>query len=457
MTATSPANGKGPPVVSQFPRRGYLQRVFRIVLVPLLGFAAPTWAAQVGHIESDKGPIVMVRPGEKPGLAGKDEGIGEGYAIGSGREKVSLRFVDESRVRLELESTLAIEKYVFEAGKDEARLRLLQGGIRVVTRGLAKRNPEGFRIASGVNEVRVRGDTDLTARLCANCDLKGAGRLVAKVHSITGGNLLSYGKEGVSRILDTKIDQNIYLDDTLETKVGTTAEIVYVDGMKQTLTQETRMKIARYDRQKNVAELELIRGALRTLTGSIAKTPQALRISTPSGASVWPAGTGFDLLCDDRCASPSADARPGDGLYVYTWEGSVDVGVALQVLKRVERGASAFLGVHAISPILLDAVPERMLDNPAPRPDAVAVDTKALFPEEPTLLVEVHEGSAVLSTKDGDVELGPGKVGQVDPDGTVTIIDSPPPKATTGRETYTIENERSPGKSDSLPGGVCHL
>ena len=416
MTATSPANGKGPPVVSQFPRRGYLQRVFRIVLVPLLGFAAPTWAAQVGHIESDKGPIVMLRPGEKPGLAGKDEGIGEGYAIGSGREKVSLRFVDESRVRLELESTLAIEKYVFEAGKDEARLRLLQGGIRVVTRGLAKRNPEGFRIASGVNEVRVRGDTDLTARLCANCDLKGAGRLVAKVHSITGGNLLSYGKEGVSRILDTKIDQNIYLDDTLETKVGTTAEIVYVDGMKQTLTQETRMKIAR-----------------------------------------WPAGTGFDLLCDDRCASPSADARPGDGLYVYTWEGSVDVGMALQVLKRVERGASAFLGVHAISPILLDTVPERMLDNPAPRPDAVAVDTKALFPEEPTLLVEVHEGSAVLSTKDGDVELGPGKVAQVDPDGTVTIIDPPPPKATTGRETYTIENERSPGKSDSLPGGVCHL
>jgi hypothetical protein len=441
-------------VVRRFPRRGYLQRVFRVVLVPLLGFAAPTWAAQVGHIESDKGPIVMVRPGEKPGLAGKDEGIGEGYAIGSGREKVSLRFVDESRVRLESESTLAIDKYVFEAGKDEAKLRLLQGGIHVTTRGLAKRNPEGFRITSGVNEVRVRGNTELTARLCTDCKLNGAERLAAKVHSITGGNLLSYGKEGVSRILDTKIDQNIYLDDTLETKVGTTAVIVYVDGMKQTLTQETRMRIAQYDRQKNVAELELIRGALRTLTGSIAKTPQALRISTPSGASVWPAGTGFDLLCDDRCASASADVRPNDGLYLYTWEGSVDLGVGSKILRRVERGTSAFLGVRASNPILLDAVPERMLNNPAPRPDAVAVDMEALFPQEPTLQVEVHEGSAVLSGKDGDVELGPGDAAEVRPDGTVTKTKFDAPTRLTP-PILTIENERSPGKSGSLPSGVC--
>jgi len=444
-------------VIKQFLRRGYLPRVCQIALALLLGFADTTWAAQVGHIESDKGPIVLVRPGEKPGLAGKDDGLGEGYAIGSGREKVSVRFVDESRVRLESESTLAIDKYVYEAGKDEAKLRLLQGGIHVITRRLAERNPEGFRIASGVNEVRVRGNTDLTARLCVDCELKGTGRLVAKVHNITGGNLLSYGKEGVPRILDKNVDPNIYLHDTLETKFGTTAEIVYVDGMKQILTQDTRITIPRYDRPNNVAELKLIRGGLRTLTGSIAKTPHALRIATPSGGSVWPAGTGFDLLCDDRCASPSPDVRRGDGLYVYTWEGSVDVGVGLQVLARVVRDAGAFLDVHAGRATLLDAVPERMLNNPAPRPDAVVVDTVALFPEEPTLQVEVHEGSAMLLGKDGEIELGPGEVGQVGPDGIVTKtkFDSPPPIPTTGGETHTIENERSPGKSDPLPSGVC--
>jgi hypothetical protein len=69
-----------------------------------------------------------------------------------------LQFVDGAKVTVRPSSSLVIEEYSYlEGGKDNAKLNLLSGGLRIVTGAMAKTNPDDYILETPVALMGVRG------------------------------------------------------------------------------------------------------------------------------------------------------------------------------------------------------------------------------------------------------------------------------------------------------------
>jgi hypothetical protein len=408
-------------------------------LALLCVFADASQAAPVAHILSAEGLTVAVGAHEKARYVVAGDALNEGDTIVISRRGFAiLTFIDGTRMTLRAGTRLAIDKFAHK-GEEIARLRLLKGGVRAITGRITERNPEdGFRIDSAVGEVRVHG-TDFDVRLCeADCAAAGSGTLVnspvvARVQLLQG-KLTAKGQSGKTRKLVR--GGSVYQRDTLMTAPAAYAVLAFRDDSRVTLQGGTRFAVENYHYdpakpQDNSIVLRLLEGAVRVTTGQVGKkTPKAYQLATPT-AAVRPAGTGFDLICDERCAHPGPDSAPDDGLYVSTWNGTVELELPSEVV-RVERDQSAFLGTLATRAVVLGVIPDRMRNNPAPRPDVVAVDIQALFGVsaggvQPGLYVLVRDGHVTLSHQDSVVELGRDEAGRVDSRGSAIRLDSLPP------------------------------
>jgi hypothetical protein len=434
------------PPKQRFPRMPIRRAACIAALALVSGLAGGSRAAPVAHIESADGLTLALAPHQEPRYVVPGDALNEGDTIIiSRRGFANLSFIDGTRMTLRPGTRLAIDKYAHGGGQEIARLRLLKGGVRAATGLIAARNPEdGYRIDTALGEIRVRG-TDFDARLCAaDCaaDAKPgasasgpvASPVVARV-ALLRGNLTATGQGGATRKLVR--GGPVYVRDTLETAPAAYAVLAFRDDSRLTLQGGTNFAVEnyRYDPAKpqdNSVVLRLLKGSVRATTGLIGKTtPEAYRMATPTVATVRVTGTGFDLTCDERCAHPVPDGSSADGLYLLAWDGTVQLALPSEVVS-VKRDHSAFLGSRATRAVVLGDTPERMRDNPTPRPDGVPVDIRTLFgvvaadASQPGLYVLVRNGHVTLSHEASVIELGRDESGRVDPAGNATRLDAPP-------------------------------
>ena len=83
-----------------------------------------------------------------------------------------LQFIDGAKVTVRPNSTMLIEEYAYTGSdQDQARLNLLEGGLRVITGAMAKSHPDHYKVKTPVALMGVRG-TEFAIMLCGDkiCD-----------------------------------------------------------------------------------------------------------------------------------------------------------------------------------------------------------------------------------------------------------------------------------------------
>lgn len=413
--------------------------------VLLVACAHPLRAADAppaGEVVFTSGIATAQRSGEPARVLGRTDALHEGEVVSTGSKAFAvLQFRDGSRMTLRPNTVFGIDQFAHAGTQESVLLRLFKGGLRAVTGLVAKRNPDGYRIATSTVTIGIRG-TDFDARLCeADCgiELKGvAGSVlpamqqpvIARVARLSG-SAVATSTQGATRALVNGAP--VFAGDSVQTERGAMAVLAFRDQSRVTLQSATRLTVEEFShgigsRAASMA-LRLIRGGLRAVTGLVAKeNPQAFRVAT-SVATIGIRGSGFDLLCEGLCAEGNKAPAPqrvtpqdGDGLFLHTWQGVAEVRFDSRTLA-VEEGRAAFFASGAREPALLPVIPVFLRDNPAPRPDTIEVDHARLFQAQardeaaPGLYVLVRDGHVTLSREGEELHLGNGESAFSDPAG----------------------------------------
>ncbi len=134
----------------------------RLALAPaaaLALLAAPALAGDVGQIKNVKGAVHIERAGQKlPAAVGAKVRAADTVVTGADGA-VGITFVDNSLLSAGPNSTLAIERYVFDstthAGAFDARLS--RGTLSVVSGKIAKQSPDAMTVKTPAAILGVRG------------------------------------------------------------------------------------------------------------------------------------------------------------------------------------------------------------------------------------------------------------------------------------------------------------
>ncbi len=370
---------------------------------------------------------------------------------------------DGTKFTLRPSTTFALEKFSVDQGNEAAFMRLLRGGMRMVTGFVNKRNPAGFELRVKTATVGIRG-TSFDARICGeDCRQEGVapravnvsvpgvtnvGTVVARVVRASGSITATQPGQG-PRILS--VGASLYQGDDLRTGADGIAVLGFRDRTKLSVNPGTVMRIDSYvyDRpdSSDSVGLSLLKGGMRLLTGLIGKKePRAFTVKTLT-ATVGIRGTGMDISCEGPCVDPSlgesfagastVDPTQRDGLFLSTWDGTsyFFVGPLDVALNQV-----GYIGIDGLGRILRTA-PEFLATQAAPRPDGVDVDWDNLFATiAPTgadgIYVFVRDGHVFLTSGGSRVDLGVGEGGFVGADGRALRM-SPVPGFLTG-DPYPI-------------------
>ncbi|MBL8471413.1 MAG: FecR domain-containing protein [Rhodocyclaceae bacterium] len=415
-------------------------------LLLILGLIAATGSVQaqnkVGEVSYAQGIATAQRAGEPARFVAKGDALIEGDVITtSNRGYAVLNMDDGAKMTLRPGTVFAVEKYEKKAGQESAVMRLFRGGFRAITGLIGKRNPSGVAINTVTATIGIRG-TEFDARLCttdcrqesqqfaqnsATPSAPPAPQAVARVVQLNGS--ASASNQGQSRSLETGAP--LFEGDIVRTAEQASAVLGFRDESKMSLNPNTALRIDKFsylaqDKADNML-FRLLRGGLRAFTGLIGKRdPHKVQFQT-TVATIGIRGTGLDMNCEGPCADPSEGNSPatngngdlpGDGLFVYDWEGNVFVEAQG---RNQPLGENQTVLVDARGLIrLLAGVPEFMRNMAAPRPDQVPVDWGTLFnaADEGGLYVAVRDGAVELRAGGQVVALGPRDAGFLSEFGT---------------------------------------
>ena len=396
-------------------------------------------AEEVGLVQYTRGAVTMQEiNGEGARLIAKNEVVLRGEVIKTGpRSFTIVKLKDGTRMTIRPNSSFSVEQ--FNSKKDStasALLRLFRGGLRTITGYISKQNPNGYSLRTNVATIGIRG-TEFDARLCQddcaneNKKLKESldkhiDKIIARAVFVRGG-LTARHVEGVTRIL--KAGSAIFEGDTLITKTGSYAILVFRDKSRISLQENTvfrvdEMKFSEKNAEKTSALFSLLRGGLRAVTGLIGKFHPKKYSMRTSVATIGIRGTGYDLMCTGDCAviDPKVTTQVTklegvNGLYAHAWHKTIDFGD--QVLTENQ---AAFKLNKTSQAQVLPSVPKFFRENKVPRPDTFKVDESLLFSKvgvedaPPGLYVSVTEGEVNVKTKAGwsDVTIHSGESGYAD-------------------------------------------
>lgn len=421
------------------------------VAVFAAGVSAQPKAGAVSHLQ---GMATAQQPNGSYRFLARGDSVLEGDVISTTERGFAVVALDDgTKFTMRPSSTFAIDRFKQEAGEESAVMRLLRGGVRMVTGLVSKRNPAGFEFKVKTATLGIRG-TSFDARICGDdCRQEG---VAPKASSAAVAGVASTGpvvarlvraNGAITAILPGQNPRNLsvgaalYQGDSLRTGADGIAVIGFRDRTAASVNPNTVIRIDSYVYdQPQVNDnfgVSLLKGGLRLFTGLIGKKePRAFSVRTLT-ATVGIRGTGIDISCEGPCVDPSlgetsaasstVDPRQGDGLFLMTWEGSsyFMVGPLDVALDQV-----GFIGNDGLGRILRTK-PDFLPLAPAPRPDQVAIDWDNLFASvAPTgadgIYVFVRDGHVFLASAGSRVDLGVGEAGFVGDDGRAMRLVPPP-------------------------------
>lgn len=412
-----------------------MKRLFQLLILSLLlGVTSVQAAEAVGKVGDLTGVLATQRPDGTLRILGAESPVFEGDMLITAKDSYAqLVMKDGSKLSMRPNSNLKVEHFHFDENapqSDNFFMRLLRGGFRTVTGLIGKRgNADAYQVRTQHATIGIRG-TDYTARLCASqgCQDDGASDKPAshggKNTQVAGsvmqvqGELYATDKNGKDRKLAAGVP--VYEGDILFTGMKSYAVVAFRDEGRITLQESTRFEIEkfRFDKVANEESttLRLLKGGIRMFTGLIGRIRHDNFQLKVANSTIGIRGTGFDAWCNASCAetqgSDATEENPLNGLGVYVWQGSVELGSGCvdgicAMMQLVDLQQAAIIEQGSGQPVLLKVIPPSVTDNPMPLPNTASFNMAQVFGtdsnlEEAGLYVTVHDGHVVL-LKDGRV------------------------------------------------------
>lgn len=387
-----------------------------------------------GEVEFARGAATAQRGNAPARIIGQGQRFYQGEVLSTSNKSFAvIRLDDGSRLTLRPNTQFVVEDINAKQNSSaNAVLRLFKGGVRAVTGFISKFNKNGYKLATPVATMGIRG-TEFDARVCqGDCEeLDDSGSAEGKpvlrsARVAFARGQVSIRKAGGSQ-LPVKTGAGVNTGERLVSGRNGVAVLVFPDNSRVTLQPRSEFIIRDYQYDESNADnnrsvLELFRGGLRAVSGLIGKlSADKYEMRTPV-ATIGIRGTGYDLLCKGSCSElqqsrwqpekvidrlfgylmrPAyAQSLPANGMYAYVWSGEIRLGVGGKRIKLQENKA-AFLTGKGSQPIMLPKVPAFMLQNPFPQPDKVKADPAKLFSEQRA----GTRSGLYVSVYDGEVEI----------------------------------------------------
>ena len=148
------------------------------VLVLIASMAVSTLAIaddNVGMVVASRGEVLAMAKGGSRELKQGDLVYVDDEIMTANRSFAVLQFVDGAKVSLRPDSYLIIEQYLYaSSGQDAATLKLVSGGLRVVSGAIANAQPENYKIRTPLALMSVQG-AEGSLTLCGEdiCEQEG--------------------------------------------------------------------------------------------------------------------------------------------------------------------------------------------------------------------------------------------------------------------------------------------
>lgn len=400
--------------------------------LPLVLLAGTVRAQPAGEVEFARGVGFAQTAGQAPRTLGKGLPLREGDRLSTAEGAYAIvRLADGTRMTLRPNSELVLQQYRFSETAPQQNsllMQLVRGGFRAVTGLIARSSPDAAKVRTSTATIGIRG-TDFDARLCeADCGRESAIiRQSARPNAVQAsarlvlaqGEVQAVDAAGKRRRLVT--GGSVYPGDLVETAGGALAVLVFRDASRMTLGSGTRFRVDNfvYD-ERNAGEgrflVSILRGSVRALTGLIARANNRNVGFSTATATIGIRGTGFDLRCTGACAGEPGG--PDEGLTLWTWLGSIEVGASGQTaLQVLQSGQGLFIPASGA----LQAITNQPAAD-GPRPDEVSVpdklfSTEALSDTESGLFVYVRDGHIEIASGREVLHLGRSEAGFAGSDG----------------------------------------
>jgi hypothetical protein len=403
------------------------------LLLCLLMINVPAFAESqaVGHINFAKGSNAAQLPGASPRILGIGAEIFQGDNIQTTESSfVIVEFTDGSKVTVRPNSNFSIDHYDSQSANKSAQLVLHQGGVNASTGAIAKDHPESFQIKTPSATVKPKSDkAEFIVRICdKECENKGkeaaeAPRteqsVVARVVDIKGKvNAINRADKGAKE-RQLSLGKSLYNTDSVHSEKDSYALMLFPDGHKITLNDNSNMDIKEYDYQikgkKDQVLLGLTTGGLRSLTGAIGKNDHdAYTLNTPV-ATIGIRGSGHDTETD------------GTKLQHSTWKDATYVQTKDGQKYTVTEGQTLSMDNPNATPVIYNTPPASNA-NASPRPDNNKSDPKTVFgggfPSDGDTLTDAMKGSATVENSYGDTTtVEEGQTSSATPKGITSILD----------------------------------
>lgn len=405
-----------------------------------LGAAAQEQEA--GRATSVSGVVAVQRATGSMGIMARGSAVRQGDTVitqPDSRAVIELR--DGAKLTVRPASEFRIEGYKFAQAapqEDSTILRLLKGGLRSLTGLLGQRRPTAFQLNTGTATIGIRG-TDFITRICEDdCAAEAKREVTTSISRTPGyvGRLIAIQGRvatatGPRAGKPLAVGDPVYAEDILETSRQGFGIVIFQDGTRIVLQENTRFSVERYKYEPSRPEqgnvvLRLLKGGLRALTGLVARSNNRQFQINTAVATIGVRGTGFDALCVGPCAD-DGEAGPADapaGLTVGNWQGC-NVAVNEKGEAQICEGQALNVANDKEAPKQLPAMPAFFERSQAPRPDKLKVNLEELFGvqqdgfSEPGVYVQVREGTVTLKgTSTETFSLTKGETGYMSPNGS---------------------------------------
>lgn len=372
-----------------------------------------------------------------------------------------LEFIDTTQVALRPNTRFVVEKYEYQAEQpiaDKAEFKLVKGGLRTLTGLIGKRgSSDAFSMKSETATIGIRG-TDFTARLCQGDECTRLARGEAEKASVTNtsnadvagrvsqitGTLAAVSADGKRRNLVKA--SAVFAGETVEVAEGGFAVLSMADSTRLTLPGGSSMQVAAYryapaSPQTSVASFKLLKGAVRAVTGAIAKAdPNNVKFFTET-ATVGIRGTALDIACTSVsgglvvCSgSSNLTVELRDGRIIVTSNNTSSV---------LQAGQSAIIPAGSVNIQVQNSLVNVLgnIPNAGPLPETTPSNFESLSStpisslqqgaqeEGAQLFVSVNDGTIVITNSNQtplEVNRGEGAFVQTQTNAPPTLLTAPP-------------------------------